>query len=95
MQSLNDLTPGARMGCRALAICPLNSVRAGSSVRIRRLVAEVTVCQRLREIGFCEDSTVRLIKSQSTVVCQVCNARLAISADLAHQILVEPLCPAV
>ena len=69
---------------------PLNSVRAGSSVRIKQLRAEANICHRLREIGFCEEATVRLINSRTTVVCQVCNSRLAISTELAEQILVVP-----
>lgn len=48
------------------------------------------MASRLRELGFCEEQVVRLIARQSTFICQVCNARLAISAKLAEFILVEP-----
>lgn len=46
---------------------------------------------RLREIGLGEEQVVRLVSSQAMVVCQVCNARLAIGAALAESILVEPV----
>ena len=64
--------------------------RAGTSVRIKRLpdAAETT---RLREIGLGEEQVVRLVSSQSMVVCTVCNVRLAIGAALAELILVEPV----
>ncbi len=83
--------------CRAEArceICPLSRVRAGVAVRIKQLCAAPEVQNRLRELGFCEDQIIRLLTSQSNYICQVCNARLAISEQLAKLILVEPLQPA-
>jgi ferrous iron transport protein A len=72
-------------------VCPLNRVRAGVAVRIKQLCAAPEVQNRLREIGFCEDQIIRLLTSQTNFICQVCNARLAISEQLAKLILVEPL----
>ena len=46
---------------------------------------------RLREIGFCEERIVRLVASSANVICQVCEARLALSHQLAQLILVEPV----
>ena len=46
---------------------------------------------RLRELGFCEDQIIRLLTSQTSFICQVCNARLAISEQLARVIMVEPV----
>jgi ferrous iron transport protein A len=85
-------------GCRAEAqceVCPLSRVRAGVAVRIKQLCAAPEVQNRLRELGFCEDQIIRLLTSQSNFICQVCNARLAISEQLAKLILVEPLQPAL
>ena len=73
------------------ALCPLNRMRAGLAVRIKKLCASPEVSQRLREIGFCEDQVVKLVTSQTNIICLVCNARLAISARLAQGILVEPI----
>ena len=70
---------------------PLNRVRAGRLVRIKRLSAPPAVTQRLREIGLGEQQVIRLLVRQSSLICQVCNARLALSSQLAQMILVEPL----
>jgi Fe2+ transport system protein FeoA len=60
-------------------------------VRIKRLPESAEMTTRLREIGLGEEQVVKLVSSQTMVVCQVCNARLAIGAALAEMILVEPL----
>ncbi len=72
-------------------VCPLSRVQAGVAVRIKQLCAAPAVQNRLRELGFCEDQIIRLLTSQTNYICQVCNARLAISEQLARIILVEPL----
>jgi Fe2+ transport system protein FeoA len=71
--------------------CPLSRVQAGVAVRIKQICAAPEVQNRLREIGLGEEQIVRLITSQANFICQVCNARMAISAQLAQLILVEPL----
>lgn len=48
---------------------------------------------RLREMGFCEEQKVTLLSRQSNLICQVCNSRLGISAQLAEGIIVEPVTP--
>lgn len=73
------------------SLCPLNLVRAGIAVRIKQLRAPEEMSQQLREIGFCEDQIIRLVTSQANFICQVCNSRLAISAELAKLIFVEPV----
>src|SRR5215472_176149 len=75
-------------------VCPLSRVKAGVAVRIRQLCAAPELQNRLRELGFCEDQIIRLLTSQTNFICQVCNARLAISEQLAQIIMVEPLRPA-
>ena len=75
----------------ACACCPLDQVRTGATVRIRRLGTAPEVSQRLREIGFGEDQLIRLVAKSSNLICQVCNARLALSNAVAAQILVEPV----
>lgn len=71
--------------------CPLSRVVAGKTVRIKRLSASPEVNGRLRELGLCEEQTIKLLSRQSNLVCLVCNARLGISSELAEIILVEPL----
>jgi Fe2+ transport system protein FeoA len=72
-------------------ICPLSRVKAGVEVRIRQLCAAPELQNRLRELGLGEDRIIKLVTSQTNFICQVCNARLAISQQLAQLILVEPL----
>ena len=72
-------------------VCPLNRVKAGVAVRIKQLCAAPEISHRLREIGFCEEQIIKLLTSQANIICLVCNARLAISSQLAQTILVEPL----
>jgi ferrous iron transport protein A len=72
-------------------LCPLNRVKAGIAVRIRRLCASPQMADRLREIGFCEDQVVKLLTAHSNIICLVCNTRLALSSQIAETILVEPL----
>jgi Fe2+ transport system protein FeoA len=77
--------------CQNPRTCPLSRVRAGLAVRIKQLSTPPHVTQRLREIGFGEEQVIRLLIRQTNLICQVCNARLALSAQLAQMIIVEPL----
>lgn len=72
---------------------PAKRVRAGMSVRIKRLQTSPEVSHRLREIGFVEETVIRLVTCHANVICQICNARLAVSAQLAQVIWVEPILP--
>ena len=83
--------PCAADACRQPELCPLNQVKAGTQVRIKQLSATPEVSTRLRELGFCEEQQIKLVSRHSSVICQVCNARLGISDELAGSILVEPL----
>lgn len=71
--------------------CPLSQVRAGTAVRIKQLLAAPDLCQRLRELGLCEEQRIKLLLQDRNVVCQVCNVRLGLSGQLADSIWVEPL----
>jgi len=51
------------------------------------------ISQRLREMGLGEDQQIRLLSKHVNVICEVCNARLAISHRLAEAILVETVPP--
>lgn len=74
-------------------VCPLSRVKAGVAVRIKQLCASPEMQNRLRELGFCEDHIIKLLTSQANFICQVCDARLAISEQLAKLIMVEPVRP--
>jgi len=69
----------------------LSRVQAGVAVRIKQLCAAPEVQDRLREMGLGEDQIIKLVTSRTNFICQVCNARFAISEQLAQLILVEPV----
>lgn len=77
--------------CTGSTVCPLSRVKAGTVVCIKQLDAAPEVRDRLREMGFGEKQIVKLLSRQSSLICQVCNARLGISEALADTILVEPV----
>jgi Fe2+ transport system protein FeoA len=81
---------GTEPGCPR-PLCPLNRVKAGLAVRIKQLCGTPEISDRLREIGFCEDRIVKLLTSHSNIICLVCNTRLALSEQVAQNILVEPV----
>ena len=67
----------------------LTQVGSGDQVRVRRLDCAPSTCERLREMGFCENAVVKKIRGGADLVCWVCGTRVALSARLAKQILVE------
>ena len=79
--------------CPPADLCPLDAVRPGMSVRIKQLNGSTEVTARLREMGFCEEQRIRLLMKHTNIICQVCNARLGISSQLAKTILVEQIPP--
>ena len=79
--------------CAGPTICPLSRVKAGTVVCVKHLSGAPEIRVRLREMGFGEKQIVKLLSRQSSLICQVCNARLGISEQLAETILVEPIHP--
>jgi Fe2+ transport system protein FeoA len=77
--------------CSGSLLCPLSAVEAGSVVCIKKLSAAPDLKDRLREMGLCEEQKIKLLARDSNFICQVCNARLGISEELADSILVQPL----
>lgn len=77
--------------CSEAETCPLSTVEAGTVVCVKQLTAQPDVIDRLREMGLGEQQRIRLISRHPSLICQVCNARVALSQDLAKAIMVEPL----
>ena len=75
--------------CAGPGVCPLSRVEAGTVVCVKQLSATPDVTSRLREMGICEEQQIKLLSRDSNLICQVCNARLGISEELAESILVE------
>lgn len=67
----------------------LNQAGVGSDVQIR--VLSGPGCERLRDLGFCEQMQVRKLAHGRNLICSICGTKMAISRDLAEQVFVEPV----
>ena len=67
----------------------LNQVGVGCDVMIR--VLRGPGCERLRDLGFCEEMRLRKLSNGRNLLCSVCGTRMAISRELADQVLVAPV----
>lgn len=65
----------------------LNQVAVGCDVTIRGL--DGPACDRLRDMGFCEEMRVRKLSAGRNLICSICGTRMAISREMAEQIHVE------
>ena len=69
----------------------MSRIEEGTTVCIKQLSTNPDLTDRLRELGFCEERKIKLVARESSFICQVCNARLGISPELAEAIWVEAL----
>jgi Fe2+ transport system protein FeoA len=67
----------------------LNQVRVGCDVQICLL--DGPNCDRLRDMGFCEQLKLRKLSAGRNMICSLCGTRMAISRELAEQVVVMPL----
>jgi ferrous iron transport protein A len=67
----------------------LNQAKVGCEMQIR--VLSGPGCERLRDLGFCEQLQVRKIAGGRNLICSICGTRMAISRELAEQVLVAPM----
>ena len=67
----------------------LSEVNNGESVRVEALLGEIVDCQRLREMGFCEQAKIMRIAGSKALICKVCDSRVVISEALAKNVVVE------
>jgi len=81
----------AKGGCAGPEVCPLSRVPVGATVCIRALAASPEIRAQLRALGFCEKQEVKLLSRDANFTCEVCNAKLDLSAEFAEAIMVEPL----
>ena len=79
--------------CAGAEVCPLSRVPVGATVCIKALAATPEVRERLRALGLVEKQELKVLSRESNFVCQVCDARLDLNAELAEAILVEPPLP--
>jgi ferrous iron transport protein A len=70
----------------------LAEIPAGTTVTISRLESHPETCLRLRELGFCENATIRCVSNGSSqLICEVCNTRVGLNYSTANSIIVSPL----
>ena len=69
------------------SLTTLNQARVGCDLRIRLVAGPA--CERLRDLGFCESLQVRKLANGRNLVCSVCGTRLALSRELAEQVMVS------
>jgi len=65
----------------------LNQARVGCDLQIE--VLNGPGCERLRDLGFCEQIQLRKLVGGRNLICSMCGTRLAISRELAEQVLVK------
>lgn len=87
----SSAAPAPATCCEEATTCPLSTVAAGTTVCIKQLAVQPDILNRLREMGLGEEQRVRLVSRHPSLICQVCNARVALSQKLAEAILVEPV----
>jgi high-affinity iron transporter len=76
--------------CAGAEVCPLSRVPVGATVCIKALAASPEIREKLRALGLCERQEVKLLSRDANFVCEVCDAKLDLNAELAEAILVEP-----
>jgi ferrous iron transport protein A len=65
----------------------LGQAQVGCEFHIRFLNGPA--CERLRQMGFCESMRVKKITDGRNLLCTVCGTKMALSRELAQQIMVE------
>lgn len=69
------------------SLMSLSQAKVGCDFRIRFLNGPA--CEQLRNLGFCESLQVRKLADGRNLVCSVCGTRLALSRELANQVMVS------
>ncbi|MGJ8642740.1 MAG: FeoA family protein [Luteolibacter sp.] len=71
--------------------CPVSLDEAGINCDVRISSLSGPACDRLRDLGFCEQMQLRKISNGRNLLCTVCGAKMAISRELAKQVIVSPV----
>jgi len=67
----------------------LTDLPIGAAGRVCALDGESDICQRLREMGFCESAVIEKVSGTRTLLCQLCGTRIALSDRAARHVVVE------
>ena len=69
----------------------LEKAGVGTVLRVTGLTGSLAECQRLREMGLCEDARVEKLAHHHLLVCSVCGTRLAVDRKTAREVRVVPM----
>ncbi len=69
------------------SLMTLNQARVGCDLRIQQVTGPA--CERLRDLGLGESLQVRKLANGRNLICSVCGTRLAVSRELADQVMVS------
>jgi ferrous iron transport protein A len=83
------MSPALAADLRIDSAMTLNQAEVGCDMQIR--VLSGPGCDRLRDLGFCEQLQIRKIAGGRNLICSICGTRMAISRELAEQVLVCPV----
>ena len=67
----------------------LNEAGLNCDMRISSVASPA--CDRLRDLGFCEQMKLRKLSNGRNLVCTVCGSKMVISRDLAEHVFVDPV----
>lgn len=71
---------------QADSLLSLSQAKVGCDFQIKLLSGPA--CDQLRDLGFCETLQVRKLADGRNLICSVCGTRLALSRELASQVMV-------
>ena len=71
----------------------LGEALPGTRLKVECLCGEDRICERLREMGFCESSVIEKLADSGALICKVCDAKVVLSKELAKKIIVKDICP--
>lgn len=68
----------------------LTEIPQGAEFFIQEIQSHPEACQRLRELGFCENAVIKtVVRGSSQLICEVCNTRIGLHHSVAKKIIVS------
>lgn len=70
----------------------LSQAKTSSHLKVECLCGEEGICNRLREMGFCEAAVIEKVSDSGSLICKVCDSKVILSKELAQKIIVKDIC---
>lgn len=71
-------------------VCPLTQIEEGKVCRLRQILGSPELCQKLMEIGFCDNVKITVVSKN--LICQLCETKYGLCKKVAEKIIVEKIC---